>query len=158
MTQIPPTPTVGNPIVPPAPAALSGQPVSSKGGKVRKVVQLFNRVRGIKDCTTWQWRAEDREGNLVEFATGHTTCFMKVEGGYQQAMHHAEVFLYNARVEACTNGLPDPEYKVVEGSMKQTGTAPGGIPNVGSFHPKGAVPLTLGVGKSYPEPPDDLDD
>jgi hypothetical protein len=148
--ELPPTPTVGNPP--------SGQPQSPKGGKVRKVVQLFNRVRGVKDCTTWQWQAEDVDGNLVEFASGHTTCLMKCEGGYQQAMAHAVSFLYGARVEACTNGLPDPEYKVVPGSMKQTGTVEGGRKNVGNFRPKGGVPLTFGVGKSYPEPPADLDD
>lgn len=149
------TPNVGNPIIPPA---LSGQPQSPKGGKVRKVVQLFNRVRGIKDCTTWQWQAVDKDGNLQSFADGHTTCFMKCEGGFQEAMAHAESFLYGARVEACTNGLPDPEYHVLEGSMKQTGTAPGGRDNVGTFRPPGGVPLTFGVGKSYPEPPADLDE
>lgn len=149
---LPPTPTVGNPIIPPAP---SGQP---KSPKKRKIVQLFNRVRGIKDCTIWQWQAEDRDGNLVEFASGHTTCFMKVEGGYQQAMAHAASFLYGARVEACTNGLPDPEYKVLPDSMKQTGTTAGGRDNVGTFHPPSGVPLTFGVGKTYPEPPADLDE
>lgn len=152
---IPTTPTMGNPIIPPAP---SGQPQSPKGGKARKIVQLFNRVRGVKDCTTWQWQAEDADGNLVEFASGHTTCFMKCEGGYEQAMAHAENFLRGARVEACTNGLPDPEYKVVPGSMRQTGTVAGGRDSVGSFRPSGGVPLTLGVGKSYPEPPADLDE
>lgn len=103
---------------------------------------------------TWKWQAKDKDGKFVEFYPGMTWCTMRGPTTRAELITRANQLLYNASVEATTNGEPDPGFKLIEESI--TPLKPDGAP-FGQFKPAGAAPLTLGVGKSYPEPPDDED-
>lgn len=140
-TQAPPAapPAQGAPTTP---ADLGTRPLHSRGD-----------FHARPNC--WKWQAKDAQGRFVEFHPGMIWCVMRGPTTRAELKLRANQLLYNATVEATTNGEPDPGFKLIEESitpLKPDGSA------FGYFKPAGAAPLTLGVGKSYPEPPEDSEE
>lgn len=119
-----------------------------------KTVPLQARGSLDSQINTWKWQAKDKNGALVEFAPGSTWCVMRGPTSKGELIEKANGLLYNARVEKCTNGEEDPEFQIVPESITPIGKSKAELGHPGALKKLGLIPLTLGVGLSYPEIPE----
>jgi len=91
----------------------------------------------------WKFQAKDKDGAIVEPSPGMAFFIARGPTSKKEMAEKATQLLDNARLDAMRAGLPDPGYVVDEESIVPAGNTPQTDQNVGTWHPSGAVPLSL---------------